>query len=84
MEEKDIVEISTDVIESLTKLSMGEQPHLLSNRVFKSLAEHANFIIIKKLYADFLLNDFNGQYSDSESLKKLTELRYKLAELYDI
>jgi hypothetical protein len=84
MEEKDIIELSNEIVDSLTKLSLGEKPGLISNKIFKSLTDHVNFITIKQLYADFLINDFNGQYSSSESLKKLTEFRYKLVELYSI
>ena len=84
MNENDIQELSNEIIESLTKLSLGEKPGIISNKIFKSLTDHVNFIKIKKLYADFLINDFKGQYTNSDSLKKLTELRYKLVELYNI
>jgi hypothetical protein len=84
MEEKDIIELSNEIVESLTKLSLGEKPGIISNKTFKSLTDHDNFVTIKHLYADFLIKDFNGQYNSTESLKKLTEFRYKLVDLYSI
>ena len=84
MEEKDIVELSNEIVESLTKLSLGEKPGMLSNKVFKNLTEHVHFVKIKQLYSEFLLNEFTGQYTSTDSLKKLSELRFKLIELYNI
>ena len=81
MEEKDIIELSNDIIICITKLSLGEKPGMLSGKVFKNLHEHAKFSTIKKLYAEHLL-DFKGQYSSTDELKSLTDLRYKLVELY--
>ncbi len=81
MEEKEIIELSTEIILSLTKLSLGEKPSMLSGKVFKTLNEHQNFAQIKSLYAHHLIN-FEGTYSSTEDLKKLTDLRYKLVDLY--
>ena len=78
MEEKDIIELSNEIVESLTKLSLGEKPGILSNKIFKSLTEHVNFNQIKQLYSEYLINDFNGQYTTASEFKKLTELRFKL------
>ena len=57
---------------------------MLSNKVFKNLTEHVHFVKIKQLYSEFLLNEFTGQYTSTDSLKKLSELRFKLIELYNI
>jgi hypothetical protein len=81
MEEKDIIELSNDIINCITKLSLGEKPGMLAGKVFKNLHEHNNFSIIKKIYAEHLLN-FKGQYNSMDELKSLTDLRYKLVELY--
>jgi hypothetical protein len=81
MEEKDILELSNDIINCITKLSLGEKPGMLSGKVFKNLHEHSNFKEIKKLYANHLLY-FQGVYENTDDLKKLTDLRYKLVELY--
>ncbi len=40
MEEKDIIELSNDIINCITKLSLGEKPGMLSGKVFKNLHEH--------------------------------------------
>jgi len=84
MEEKDIIDLSNEIVESLTKLSLGEIPGIISNKTYKTLTNHIHFVAIKKLYADFLINEFDGQYESTESLKKLTELRYQLVDLYTI
>ena len=34
--------------------------------------------------AEYLTNEFTGEYTTSDSLKKLSELRFKLLELYNI
>jgi hypothetical protein len=84
MEEKEIIELSNEIVESLMRLSLGEKPGMLSNKVFKSLTEHVNFVKIKQLYADYLVNEFNGQYNSTDSLKKLSDLRFNLLALYNI
>lgn len=84
MEEKDIVDLSNEIVESLMRLSLGEKPGMLSNKVFKNLTEHIHFVKIKQLYAEYIMNEFSGQYTTSDSLKKLSELRFKLLELYNI
>ena len=84
MEEKDIVDLSNEIVESLMRLSLGEKPGMLSNKVFKSLTEHVNFVKIKQLYADYLVNEFNGKYNSTDSLKKLSDLRFNLLALYNI
>ena len=81
MEEKDIIELSDDIINCITKLSLGEKPGMLAGKVFKNLNEHSKFSVIKKLYAEHLL-EFKGQYSSTDELKTLTDLRYKLVEIY--
>jgi hypothetical protein len=43
-----------------------------------------NFVKIKQLYADYLVNEFNGQYNSTDSLKKLSDLRFNLLALYNI
>ncbi len=81
MEEKDIIELSNDIINCITKLSLGEKPGMLSGKVFKNLHEHSKFEEIKNLYANHLI-EFKGQYLTTDSLKTLTDLRYQLVELY--
>ena len=82
MDEREIIDLSNEIIDSLTKLALSEKPGMLSGKVFKSLSEHAKFSEMKFLYADFV-RDFKGGYSSTEDLKKLTDFRYKLVDLFN-
>jgi len=81
MDEKELIELSEEIIDSLTKLVLGESPGFLSNNVFKKLASHKHFKEIKSLYSSFIVS-FEGQYKDASELKKLSDFRYKIVELY--
>jgi hypothetical protein len=43
MDEKELMELSEEIIESLTKLVLGESPGFLSNSVFKKLNSNKHF-----------------------------------------
>jgi poly-beta-hydroxyalkanoate depolymerase len=81
MDEKELMELSEEIIESLTKLVLGESPGFLSNSVFKKLNSNKHFDEIKALYSSFIVS-FEGQYNDASELKKLSDFRYKIVELY--
>ncbi|MEY3126463.1 MAG: hypothetical protein RL273_603 [Bacteroidota bacterium] len=81
MDEKELMELSEEIIDSLTKLVLGESPGFLSNSVFKKLNSNKHFDEIKSLYSSFIVS-FEGQYKDAAELKKLTDFRYKIVELY--
>ena len=81
MDEKELMELSEEIIESLTKLVLGESPGFLSNSVFKKLNSNKHFNEIKSLYSTFIFS-FDGQYNDVSELKKLSDFRYKIVELY--
>ena len=81
MDEKELMELSEEIIESLTKLVLGESPGFLSNSVFKKLNSNKHFNEIKSLYSSFIFS-FDGQYNDVSELKKLSDFRYKIVELY--
>jgi len=81
MDEKELIELSEEIIESLTKLLLGESPGFLSNSVFKKLNSNKHFDEIKSLYSSFIVS-FKGQYKDAAELKKLSDFRYKIVELY--
>ena len=51
MDEKELIELSEEIIGSLTKLLLGESPGFLSNSVFKKLNSNKNFDEIKSLYS---------------------------------
>jgi hypothetical protein len=81
MDEKELIELSDELVNAITKLVLGEKPGFLSGTIFKKLATHPRFMEMKQLYCDLLLS-FDGNYSDAAELKKLTDFRYNLVELY--
>ena len=81
MDEKELMELSEEIIDSLTKLVLGESPGFLSNSVFKKLNSNKNFDEIKSLQSSFIIS-FEDQYKDAPELKKLSDFRYKIVELY--
>jgi hypothetical protein len=81
MNEKEIKELSENITESIINLSLGKEPNLISGKVFKTIAHHPKFNEIKNLYINFL-EDFDGKYETPEELKKLTDFRFSLFQLY--
>lgn len=81
MDEKELIELSDEIIDALTKLAMGAKPGFLSGSVYKNLSSHAKFSEIKQLYCNFL-TEFDGGYSEPAKLKKLTDFRFGIIELY--
>jgi hypothetical protein len=81
MDEKELIELSDEIIDAITKLAMGAKPGFLSGSVYKNIAAHNKFMEMKQLYCDFL-QDFDGSYSDAAELKKLTDFRFGLIALY--
>jgi len=45
--EKKVKETAEDIVESIAALSLGKEPSLLSNSVYKSISSHAHFQQIK-------------------------------------
>ena len=81
MNEKEIKELTENIVESIVSLSLGKEPNLLSNTVFKNIYKHPKYNEIKKLYIIFL-TDFDGKYETPDELKKLIDFRFKLIQLY--
>jgi len=81
MDEKELIELSDEIIDALTKLVMGAKPGFLSGSIYKNLATHSKFLEMKELYCA-LLSEFDGNYSEPSKLKKLTDFRFSLIELY--
>ncbi|MEN9301936.1 MAG: hypothetical protein RL264_365 [Bacteroidota bacterium] len=81
MDEKELLQLSDEIVQSLTKLTLGEKPGFLSNGVFKKLAGHHQLEAIKTAYIE-LLADFRGAYDNASELKRLTDFRYRIVELY--
>jgi hypothetical protein len=82
MNESDIIDLSNDIIESLTKLSLGFEPGMFSGKIVKSLPNHAKLSEIIALYSEHLLA-FKGVYSTAEQTRALSDFRFKLVELYN-
>lgn len=81
MNEKEIKELSENIIESIVNLSLGKEPNFISGKVFKTITQHPKYNEIKKLYIDYLA-DFDGKYETPDELKKLTDFRFSLYQLY--
>jgi hypothetical protein len=79
--EKKIKETAEDIVEAITAISLGKQPNILSNSVYKSIATHTNFQQIKQLVIDYL-QTFDGKLDTTEELKALNDFRFKIVELY--
>lgn len=82
MDEKELIELSDELVQNLTKLSLGEKPGFLSGSVYKKLSNHVHFGAIKQCYIDHL-SEFKGSYDNAIELKKLTDFRYKIVELFN-
>lgn len=81
MEEKDIIELSTDIVEGLTKLAMGAETGLFSGKVIKSLNDHPKLEELKTLFTTHITN-FKGSYKTAEELKTLSDFRYNIVTVY--
>lgn len=79
--EKKLKETAENIVESVAALSLGKEPSLLSNSVFKSISTHENFQQIKQLVVDYL-QTFDGKLETAEELRALTDFRFKIVELY--
>ncbi len=82
MNEKDIKDRSEEIVKTLTDLSLGREPHLLSNDIFRKLGKHPNFEQIKNTYIGYL-QTFDGKIDTPEEIKMLFDLRMKIIELFD-
>ena len=82
MEEKDIIDLSNEIVESLTKLAMGSETGLFSGKVIKSLESHPNLEEIKSLFTAHMAS-FKGSYQTTEELKTLTDFRFKVVDAYN-
>jgi hypothetical protein len=81
MNEKEIKEISEDIVEAIVALSLGREPNFISGKIFKTISKHPQYENMKKLYIDFLMN-FDGKFESTEEIKKLSDFRFALVQLY--
>lgn len=82
MEEKDIIDLSNEIVDGLIKLAMGTETGLFSGKVIKSLESHPNLKEIKTLFTSHI-NSFKGTYKTTEELKTLTDFRFKVVDAYN-
>ncbi len=82
MEENEIIELSTDIVEGLTQLALGAEPGMFSGKVIKSLRNHPNLEELKSLLTNHITN-FKGIYETAEELKVLSDFRYNLVTAYN-
>ena len=82
MNEKEMKERSEEIVEALADLSIGKEPHLLSNDIFRKLGKHPNFDQIKNAYIDYL-QIFDGKIDTPEEIKMLFDFRMKIITLFD-
>jgi len=80
--EKKIKELTENIVESIISLSLGKQPNLLSNSVYKFIANHPNYLQIRQLVVEYLQN-FDGKVETAEEWKKLTDFRFNIIDLYN-
>ena len=82
MDENKIKELTENIVESIVSLSLGKEPNFLSNSVYKSIANHPNFLQIRKLVVEHL-QTFDGKIETAEEWKKLNDFRFNLIDLYN-
>ncbi len=80
--EKKIKELTENIVESIVSLSLGKEPNLLSNSVYKSIANHPNFMRIRQLVVEHLQN-FDEKSETAEEWKKLADFRFNINDLYN-
>lgn len=80
--EKKIKELTETIVESIVSLSLGKEPNLLSNSVYKSIANHPNYLRIRQLVVEHLQN-FDGKIETAEEWKKLADFRFNIIDLYN-
>lgn len=69
------------IIEALTALSLGKKPNVFSSEIFKTLANHPNFLAIRDAYIEYL-KDFKGEVNSVDEVKRLFDFRVKILELF--
>jgi len=82
MTEKEIKEKAEQIIEALTAISLGKEPNLLSNEVFKKIADHPNLTKMIAAYISYL-QSFNGKVETPTNIKALFDFRMQLVELFE-
>lgn len=82
MTEKDVIRKAEQIVETLAQISMGKGPGMLSNEIFRKLSAHTNFFEIRDLYVEYL-QIFDGAVNSPEKIKRLSDLRLAIVQLYE-
>ncbi len=83
LNEKQIKELVENIVESVVAASLGKEPNLLSNAVFKTIADHPNYALIKSAVIAYL-HAFDGKVESTEEWKRLSDFRFQLVGLYQV
>jgi hypothetical protein len=79
-DEKEIIELSNEIIESIGKISSGEEPGLFSDSAFENLYNNVEaFKSIKDAYISYLQN-FTGK---DHPVKEISGFRFLIVEKYE-
>lgn len=78
--EKEIIDLSNEIIESIGKISSGEDPGLFSDGAFKKLYNNVEaFTAIKEAYVNYLQN-FTGK---DHPVKEISDFRFLIVEKFE-
>ena len=81
LNEKQIKELVENIVEAIVAASLGKEPSLLSNAVFKTIADHPNYALIKSAVIAYL-QAFDGKVESTEEWKRLSDFRFQVVALY--
>lgn len=81
MTEKEIKDKAEQIVDAFVALSLGKEPGMLSNDVFKKLSTHSNFEQIRAAINTYVQN-FDGKVDSPEAIKRLFDFRMEIVELY--
>lgn len=85
MDEKKIIKLSNEIVETLMDFSLGEGKvrSLIPGSVAKKLSSDEElFNKLKECYIDYLAK-VDNKIDDTTELKRLTDFRYQLIEIYN-
>lgn len=82
MNEQKAKDKAEQILDALTNLAIGKEPGMFSNKAFRKLATHPNFVEIRNVYIAYL-QTFDGKIDTPEKIKTLFEFRMKLIKLFD-
>lgn len=73
--------LSEKIIKAIIELNYLDETNLYSDEMMEIIAKHPKYEDMKNLYIDFL-NNSDCKYDTEAEIKKLTEFRCKIEEIY--